>query len=333
MKMKVSVIVPVHNAEKTLSRCVESILAQSYKNLEIILVNDGSTDKSLEICQSFVNIDNRVVVIDKKKGGVSSARNGGLKATTGDFIQFVDADDSINPNMTEKLVEAMLETNVDVVLCGYDRVSGKSANVKRPKSAVYSKASAFKDTFVEIYKLAFFNAPWNKLYRRDKIKGLFDENISMGEDLLFNLAYFSNCNKISVISDNLYNYNVASQVSLAAKFDDSLLLTQIMLNKKVQEFFENKFECKDFRAINEVFAKEIYYYLKKLVILSGCDRRVALEKIKACLNNEDVKKTLNNVTLTDTQVAIICKLMRLKCGFAIYLFFKLKSFINKNGLR
>lgn len=333
MKMKVSVIVPIHNAEKTLSRCVESLLAQGYKNLEIILVNDGSTDRSLEICQSFVNIDNRVVVFDKNKGGVSSARNRGLNAATGSFVQFVDADDTLKPQMTEKLVEAMLETNADVVLCGYDRVSGKNANAKRPKSAVYSKASAFKDTFVELYKGAFFNAPWNKLYRRDKIKGLFDENISMGEDLLFNLAYFSNCDKISVISDNLYNYNVASQVSLAGKYDDNLLLTQIILNKKVQEFFENKFGIRDFRDINEVFAKEIYYYLKKLVILSGYGRRVALEKIKACLNNGDVKKTLNNVTLTDTQVAIICTLMRLKCGFAIYLFFKLKSFINKNGLR
>lgn len=333
MKMKVSVIVPVHNAEKTLSRCVESILAQSYKNLEVILVNDGSTDRSLEICQSLVNMDNRVVVIDKNRDGVSSARNSGLKATTGDFIQFVDADDTLKPNMTENLVETMLKTNADVVICGYDRVSSKSVNAKRPKSAIYSETSAFKDTFVELYKGAFFNAPWNKLYRRDKIKGLFDENISMGEDLLFNLAYFSNCNKISVISDNLYNYNVASQVSLAAKFDDSLLSTQIILNKKVQEFFENKFGSRDFRDINEVFAKEIYYYLKKLVILSCYDRRVALEKIKACLNNEDVKKTLNNVTLTDTQVAIICTLMRLKCGFAIYLFFKLKSFINKNGLR
>ena len=262
MKMKVSVIVPIHNAEKTLSRCVESILAQSYKNLEVILVNDGSTDGSLEICQSFVNMDNRVVVIDKNKGGVSSARNRGLRVATGDFIQFVDADDTLKLNMTEKLVEVLLETNADVVICGYNRVSGKSIQAKRPKSAICSKTSAFKDEFVDLYKLAFFNAPWNKLYRRDKIKGLFDENISMGEDLLFNLAYFSNCNKISVISDNLYNYNITAQESLAGKYDDSLLSTQIMLNKKVQEFFESKFGSRDFRDINEVFAKEIYYYLK-----------------------------------------------------------------------
>ncbi len=333
MKMKVSVIVPIHNAEKTLSRCVESILAQSYKNLEIILVNDGSTDKSLEICQSFVNMDNRVVVIDKKGGGVSTARNSGLRAATGDFIRFVDADDTLKPNMTEKLVEAMLETKSDVVICGYDRISGKCINAKRPKSAIYSDTSAFKEAFVELYKGAFFNAPWNKLYRRDKIKIPFDEGISMGEDLLFNLSYFSNCNKISVISDSLYNYDVTEQDSLAAKFNDNLLSNQIMLNKKVQEFFENKFECKDFSAINEVFAKEIYYYLKKLVILSGYDRRTVLEKINACLNSEDVKNMLNSVTLADTQVAIVCALMRLKWSYAIYLFFKLKSFINKNSLR
>ncbi len=333
MKMKVSVIVPIHNAEKTLSRCVESILAQSYRNLEVVLVSDGSIDGSLEICQSFVNMDNRVVVIDKKRGGVSLARNRGLNAATGDFIQFVDADDTLKPNMTEKLVETMLKTKADLVVCGYDRISGKCINAKRPKSAIYSETSAFRDAFVDLYKGSFFNAPWNKLYRRDKIKDLFDESISMGEDLLFNLSYFSNCDKISVISDNIYNYNVTTQESLAGKYDDSLLSTQIMLNKKVQEFFENKFECKDFSAINEVFAKEIYYYLKKLVILSGYDRRAVLEKINACLNNADVKKMLSNVTLTDAQVAIVCALMRLRCGFAIYLFFKLKSFINKNGLR
>ena len=333
MKMKVSVIVPIHNAEKTLSRCVESILAQSYRNLEIILVNDGSSDGSLNICQSFVDIDDRVVIIDKKRGGVSSARNSGLMAATGDFIQFVDADDTIQLNMTEKLVENIFETNADIVVCGYNRISGKSIDLKRPEGVIYSNGSDFKDTFVELYKGAFFNAPWNKLYRRDKIKTLFDESTSMGEDLLFNLAYFSNCDKIFVINDNLYNYEATYQNSLAGKYDDSLLLTQIMLNKKVQEFFENKFGSRDFRDINEVFAKEIYYYLKKLVILSGYDRRVALEKIKACLNSEDVKKMLSNVTLTDAQVSIVCALMRLKCGFAIYLFFKLKSFINKNGLR
>ena len=115
--MTVSVIVPVYNAEETLGCCVESILAQSYEKLEIILVNDGSTDKSLEICQNFVNIDNRVVVIDKNKGGVSSGRNSGLRTSTGDFVQFVDADDTLKPNMTEKLVETILNTNADIVIC------------------------------------------------------------------------------------------------------------------------------------------------------------------------------------------------------------------------
>lgn len=333
MKTKVSVIVPIFNAEKTLHSCVKSILAQSYRNLEIILVNDGSTDGSLHICQSFVDIDNRVVVIDKKRGGVSSARNSGLKVSTGDFIQFVDADDTLQPNMAEKLVEAVLETNEDVVICGYYRASSKNVNAKQPKSAIYSETSTFKDAFVELYKGAFFNAPWNKLYRRDKIKIPFEESTSIGEDLLFNLAYFSNCDKISVISDSLYNYNATSQNSLAGKYDDSLLATQIRLNKKIQEFFENKFGSIDFRNTNEVFAKEIYYYLKKLVILSGYDKRIVLKKINACLNNEEVKNMLSNVTLTDRQVAIVCTLMRLKLSYTIYLFFKLKRFLNKNGLK
>lgn len=331
--MKVSAIVPIYNAEKTLARCVRSILAQSYKKMEIILVDDGSSDNSLEICKSFVNIDNRVVVINKKRGGVSSARNSGLRATTGEYVQFVDADDTLKPYMTESLVSTMLKTGADVVVCGYDRTTAISAETKSPRSSISEGGSTFRDAFLELYTGAFFNAPWNKLYRRDKIKSCFDERISMGEDLLFNLSYFSNCDKISVISDSLYNYSVTSQESLAGKYDEILLATQIMLHKKVKNFFENNFNSKDFSKINGVFAKEIYYYLKKLVILSGYDKATARKKISDCINNEYVKKALNNVVLADSQVSVVRELMRLKFSAAIYYFFKLKSFINRNDMR
>lgn len=125
MSEKVSVIVPIYNAEKTLCPCVQSIFAQSHRNLEVVLVNDGSTDNSLEICKNFARLDNRVVVIDKKNAGVSAARNNGIKVSTAQFIQFVDADDTLKSNMTENLVASMLESNSDVVICGYDRICSK----------------------------------------------------------------------------------------------------------------------------------------------------------------------------------------------------------------
>ena len=333
MSTKVSVIVPIYNAEKTLCRCVESILDQSYKHLEIILVNDGSTDSSLQICEDFARSDSRVIIINKKKAGVSAARNSGLHVATAEFIQFVDADDTLKKNMTKTLVATMLESNSDVVICGYDKINNKKTEKKYPKGCFVNDIMSFKNAFVELYKNVFFNAPWNKLYRRSKITTLFDEDLAMGEDLLFNLSYFSICDKISIISDSLYRYSVSSANSLAKAYSDNLLDTQIMLHKKVREFFKDNFNSEDFSEINEVFAKEIYYYLKKLIILSEYDRPIVQEKISACLNCEDVQKMLNNVELTDSQLKIACQLMRMKASCLLYLFFKFKNLIMKNGLR
>lgn len=332
MLKKVSVIVPIHNSEKTLNRCVKSILSQSYKNLEVILVNDGSTDGSLKICEKFKEKDSRVVVINKKNAGVSAARNTGLSVANGEFIQFVDADDYINPDMTQCLADNLEKSCADLVICGYNRVSNGKFVKKSPSNFYSNSLFAFKDCFERLYKGAFFNAPWNKLYRRDRIKTLFDENFSIGEDLLFNLSYTSNCDKIVVISDILYNYDVSLQSGLASRYDENLFYIEIILHKEVQNFFEISFESNDFSNINEVLAKEIYYYLKKIVILSDESKCTKLEKIKACFEDGFVKNMLFEVNFTDSQIKILCLLMKLKLSRAIYMFFKLKSLINKNTM-
>ncbi len=332
MQRKVSVIVPIYNSERTLSRCVKSILSQSYENLEVILVNDGSTDDSLEICKKFRQKDNRIVIINKKNVGVSAARNTGLSVANGEFIQFVDADDYINFDMTRCLVDNLEKSNADLAICGYNRVRCGDFIKKSPDNFYSNSLFAFKTCFERLYKGAFFNAPWNKLYRKDKIKTLFDENLSIGEDLLFNLSYTSNCDKIVVISDALYNYNVSAQESLASRYDENLFFTEIMLHKKVQKFFKTSFGSDDFSNINEVFAKEIYYYLKKLVILSNESKSAKLKKIKDCFENEFLKDTLFEVNFTDNQIKILWLLMRLKFERAIYSFFKLKNLVNKNAL-
>lgn len=332
MFKKVSMIVPIYNSASTLSRCVKSILSQSYKNLEVILVNDGSTDGSLEICEKFRQKDARVIVINKKNAGVSAARNTGLSIATGEFIQFVDADDYINFDMTQCLVENLEKNNADFVICGYNRVSGGGFIKKSPDNFCSDNLFEFKNCFESLYKGAFFNAPWNKLYRKDKIKTLFAENLTIGEDLLFNLSYASNCDKILVINDALYNYDVSSQKGLASRYDESLFCTEIMLHKEVQKFFKNSFNSENFSNINEVFAKEIYYYLKKLVVLSGENKSIKLKKIRACFEDEFVRNILQDVNFTDSQIKILCLLMKLKFESFIYWFFRLKNLINKNAL-
>ena len=294
MLKKVSVIVPIYNSAAKLSRCVESILSQDYENLEVILVNDGSLDSSLKICEKFKEKDSRVIVINKENFGVSAARNSGLSIASGEFIQFVDADDYINLDMTRCLVDSIEKSSADFVICGYNRVSNGEFIKKSPSNFYSNNLITFKDCFERLYKGAFFNAPWNKLYRRDKIKTLFDESLFIGEDLLFNLSYASNCDKIVVISDALYNYNVSLQNGLASRYDENLFCTEIMLHKKVQKFFKTSFNSDDFRNINETFAKEIYYYLKKLVILSNENKDMKLEKIRTCFEDEFVKYAMQS---------------------------------------
>lgn len=329
---KISIIVPIYNSEDKLERCINSILSQSYKDIEIILINDGSTDESLKICEEFKNKDKRIILIDKKNAGVSAARNCGLDITTGEYIQFVDSDDYIKPNMCECLLKGICKSKADVVICGYDRTEKNKITSKFPKEATINKLYDFKDTFSELFNNALFNAPWNKLYRKERIKKYFKENLSIGEDLLFNLSYFSDCDKIVMINDCLYNYDVLSQESLASQYDDNLFNIEVMLYKEVQKFLGDSFKTTDFRYINNVFAKEIYYFLKKLVILSGDDKKTKLEHIKNCIENKDVKSMLSNIDLSDNQIKIVCFFMKRKCSHCIYLFFKLKGLINKRGI-
>ena len=116
----VSIIIPVYNAEKCLGYCLNSIASQTYRNLEIILVNDGSTDDSLKICNNYAFLDSRIRVIDIPNAGVSNARNVGLKAATGEYIEFADADDVLNPKMVETLVDKMDTYQSDLVICGFE---------------------------------------------------------------------------------------------------------------------------------------------------------------------------------------------------------------------
>ncbi len=330
---KVSIIIPVYNTADKLNRCLDSVLKQSHKDIEVIIINDGSTDESLNICKSYKSGDNRVIIINKKNAGVSAARNSGLEIATGEYIQFLDSDDFINEDMSERLVAEIKENKVDVVICGYNKVDKNGIKKKFSKEVTITEISKFKNKFFEIFKGALFNSPCNKLYKREKIKEYFKENLCMGEDLLFNLSYFLNCDKIKIIEDCLYNYHSLNENSLASQYSEDLFEIELMLYKEVRRFLKECFNSDDYGEINAVFAKEIYYYLKKLIVLSDEDKKDKLKKIKYCKENKYVKETINNVVTDDKLIKIVCFLLKLKSERPTYLFFKLKELINKNLIR
>jgi len=209
----ISIIVPIYNAENWLERCLESLINQTYKDIEIILVNDGSIDKSLEICRQYEKRDNRIVLIDKENEGVSATRNLGIKTAKGDFIQFVDSDDYIEKDMCQKMLLAI--ENADLVLCGL-RVWQNGQVLREPH--IETSSYDLRDSIDYYFKLRKINlGPCNKLYRKSLIVKMFPEDISLGEDTLFVLNYMLNVKKISVLDECLYNVVLDNTDSLNRK--------------------------------------------------------------------------------------------------------------------
>ena len=136
---EISVIIPIYNVEKYLEKCIDSVLAQTYRNIEIILVDDGSTDKCADICDSYLKKDSRVKVIHKVNGGLSSARNAGLDIAEGDFISFVDSDDFIEKEMLEKLYEALMEADADMAVCNFRWIDTNGARIAKQSKIVITK--------------------------------------------------------------------------------------------------------------------------------------------------------------------------------------------------
>lgn len=219
----ISIIVPIYNSEKFLKECIESIINQSFKNIEIILVNDGSTDNSLKICEYYANIDKRIKIINKKNEGVSVARNVGIKNANGKYIGFVDSDDFINLTMYENLYNIMNKYNVDFVMCKYFRVD-ENLNIKEvnePFKYGYLEKNCIIDTILAPMigsKLNDMSSPkiigsnWRCLYKKDIIikNKLMFKNKKIAEDMLFNLSYIGRIESAFVIDKPLYYYRYNS---------------------------------------------------------------------------------------------------------------------------
>lgn len=204
---KVSIVIPVYNAEKYLHRCIQSILQQTYPNWVAIFVNDGSTDSSLRILQEYANNDNRFKIINKTNGGASSARNVGIEAVETRFLTFVDADDSILPTLIERLLNTAVTQNCNYVATAL-RFKGKDCSM--PVSGEISVAS-------DAFFLYVNKGPYAKLFNKeiiDQYSLRFAEDLMISEDYLFTTSYAVLVQYIYIIPETLYHYHFDSQESL-----------------------------------------------------------------------------------------------------------------------
>lgn len=199
----ISVIVPVYNVEKYLEKCLDSILTQTYGNIEIILVDDGSEDSSSLICDEYAKKDSRIRVFHKKNGGLSSARNRGLDEAKGDFIGFVDSDDYVKADMYEYLMDGILKYDADISVCQRINVRGnKITACDRKKDEVYDTKTAVKMLLNE----DIMNAVWNKLYRRSVVEGIYFPVGRNYESTAVTFQYIARAGKVANLRESKYYY-------------------------------------------------------------------------------------------------------------------------------
>jgi glycosyltransferase involved in cell wall biosynthesis len=258
---RVSVIVPVYNTEQYLSRCIDSIMNQNFTDFELLLVDDGSTDGSGEICDNYRKSDSRIQVIHKNNGGASSARNTGLDHSNGEYIYFADSDDYVSPNLLEKCLKAI--DGYDMVAFNYQKVDENGGNIGNPTEFCVGslrwdneeeKANYMEETFFHYSYLGWGMGV--RLFRKDIIEqnGLrfADDNNIYAEDMYFNYCYELHCNSFVCINDVLYFYTQRfGSTSSEQKKNDYLNLSR--LNELSKAINEHLLSCERLSVMKKRF--------------------------------------------------------------------------------
>ncbi|PWM44240.1 MAG: hypothetical protein DBX47_06160 [Clostridiales bacterium] len=327
---KISVIIPVYKSEKYIERCVRSIMGQTYKNLEIILVDDGSPDGSGEICDTLSTEDGRIKVVHQNNRGVSSARNTGLQSATGEYVQFIDSDDFIEPQMCEILISASHESNAGLVICGYKFFDGVKYFENIPACEGLFLISEFSEYVEALYKRWLFNSPCNKLYTLTAIKTVFDVNRSIGEDLLFNIYYLQNINSICIIKKAPYIYNNISDNSLTKvvrpNFYEEFTSLYMTADIEFKKIFGSEFS---FPSLCEIYISDVLLSISRLVAITDRkSKKEVIDKIKKISSDCFFRENASRVNLKSKQRKIANNLLLIKPEL-LYYFFKLFKRIGK----
>lgn len=240
----VSIIVPVYNSEKYLDKCIKSITCQTYRNIEIILINDGSKDNSPDICDMYAACDNRIKVIHKINTGVSHSRNIGLKLCTGDFIVFVDSDDWLEPDMIRHMMNIQVINDYDIVMTGIyeNNLPLNKITEINYETKGYSGKSELASIIPKIIKDGTINQLLSKLYKADLIKGAnirFNNNLNLAEDALFNYEAFFEAESFYISDRCLYHYAIREDDSLSKRFNPLKYDMLVYVNDRLNELIKD----------------------------------------------------------------------------------------------
>lgn len=254
----ISVIIPVYNVEEHFERCLDTIINQTYKDLEIILVEDGSTDGSKEICKRYAERDSRISVIYSKNQGPGAARNTGFQRAKGDYIYFMDADDEVEENLLSDNYEIARKKDIDIIIFSYVRVMYKNnkpiGEEKYTYKDIYLQSKdEIKGIFWELYDQKLVFNLWNKLYKREFLMNhqICFTNLRKGQDAVFNLTAFKYVKKIYINNTIYYKYHLYNSNNITSRYTPNILAVYIVLHHTFKELMQ------EWQLYEEAVAKRI----------------------------------------------------------------------------
>lgn len=296
--MKFSVIVPVYRVEKYIRQCIESVLNQTYKDFELILVDDGSPDNCPRICDEYALKDERVVVVHKVNGGVSSARNAGLAVSKGEYFLFVDGDDLLSEDYCKKFAEVAEQFSPEIIICGFETFDEKekTANSVKEKEGFYTREKIEREIFyklIESYEGEYF-APsvWAKAFKREKFSEYFsciDEKIKIGEDQAIVKPCVFSANTIYVLNENIYFYRKTENSATNAKNTFDMIGAKL-----IAKHFEKNIDLSLFDFQEQVYRRTVHDLFNAAVSqFNGKDGyKAAKARIKTALKDEYYKTAI-----------------------------------------
>lgn len=336
----VSVIVPVYNSEKYIRRCIESIINQSYKNIELILINDGSTDNSSEICKEYSRSDNRIRVIDTENSGPSAARNIGIENSKGSFIFFIDSDDFIENYALDLLIKNYNQYKADITVCDFNKIKDYNSDSK-PHDTFLSSKLLTKQDIIE-YSRYYLKKPnryllfaysWGRLFKSAIIKNnniTYNIDLRTFEDVAFNFDYLKYTNTIYFLKENIYNhliYDSFSSATMTIGDNPKQMLGYKQALIDIGDFLKNSISDADIKK--EVGHADVYLTIIQLVRICGqinnSNKSNIYKLINEIISDKKFRNNLKFYSPSKGDSRILPILMKLKLFWSIIMICKYKA--------
>lgn len=305
MEDLISIVVPLYNCETYIEECLNSLINQTYKNIEIIVINDGSTDNSKKICEYYVDKYRDIIkLFNIKNCGVSNARNVGINKASGKYVMFVDADDYLEKNAIEVLTQYLVKYHIKLIIFDKNKIINgkleKRKDIKKQNKIIHDNELKQIITSENI----IYNTVWNEIIdleflKRSKI--CFNKKYIIAEDLLFNVELFSKLDKVLIINDRLYNYrinmnstcNVEKKEKILLRINDTICVYNLFFN--YIDYWENRSTILDREHITKKMLKAVNFELEKLVLANVFSKNEKIKIIKSIFERNEIEAIRKNI--------------------------------------